>query len=256
LTSSSGRLSVAVISRPPFSDGHNWKTCSLPLRQPVFKPSGTKAGLLQDTDRLMGERTVRAAAVGHDFFVAGQFAESSAEFRKRDRDRRRQVACRKFLGWPDVQHDQVFTPLQPTKQFRARDRLKTVPGAEVSVGQFADLRTVLGSHAAQVAPQVEHLRIPELVVDASTVPPAADQTYLTEQLQVLTGVRNGEPGLRCQALDRALAVGEDVDDLEAPPVRQRLRQPGELIKQRRFGCPAVPLDRLLLVQLSPYTSAR
>src|SRR5438309_7974712 len=90
LTSILGRVSVVAMSRPPFiTDGDYWKTCGPPLRQPVFQPSGTKTGLPQDTDRLMGERTVRAAAVRHDFSVAGQLAESPAKLSQRDRDRRR-----------------------------------------------------------------------------------------------------------------------------------------------------------------------
>src|SRR4029077_20147659 len=32
-------------SRPPFADSDHRKACGLPLRQPVFQPSGAKAGL-------------------------------------------------------------------------------------------------------------------------------------------------------------------------------------------------------------------
>src|ERR1700694_354005 len=222
LTSTSGRVSVAVISRPPFPHGDNWKTCCLPLRQPVLEPAGTKAGLLQDTDRLMRERAVWPAAVRHDFFIAREFAESSAEFGKRDRNCGWQVAGSEFFRWPDIQYDQVLSPLQTPKQLRSRDRLKTVACAEVRVGQLADLRALLGGHSAQVAPQVEHLRILEFVVDAGAVTPAANKADLTQDLQVLTGVRDGKPCLRCEPLDGAFAVGEDVDDLEAPAVCQRL----------------------------------
>src|SRR6266849_9392510 len=162
----------------PSHAGDNRKTCGFPLRQPIFKPSGPKAGLLQNTDRLMGERAVRAAAVRHDLFVAGQFTESPPEFSKRDRDRRRQVAGSKFLRWPDVQYDQVFTALQARKQFCSCDWLETVPGAEVGLGQLADFRPVLRGDTAQVAPQVEHLGIAKRVMDASTVPPAPHQPDL------------------------------------------------------------------------------
>ncbi len=140
------------------------------------------------------------------------------------------MACRKFLRWPHVQHDQVFTPVQPPKQFRSSDGLKTVPCAEVGVGQLADLRPVPGSDIAQVAPQVEHLWIPELVIDASADPTSPDETHLTEHLQVLTGVRHGEPGLAGQPFDAALTVREDVHDLKPPAVCQRLSQTGELIE--------------------------
>src|SRR5438132_4742968 len=75
LTSIFGRDSVVAISRPPLRHGDHWKARGLPLRQSVFEPSGMKPGLLENTNGLMSERAVGAAAVGHDFFVAGQFAQ-------------------------------------------------------------------------------------------------------------------------------------------------------------------------------------
>src|SRR5207237_5422883 len=66
---------------------------------------------------------------------------------------------------------------------------------------------------------------------------------LTQNLQVLTGICDGKSSLSRQALHRALAIGKDVDDLEPPAVRQRLRQSGELVKQRCLGCPSIPLGR-------------
>src|SRR5947208_16648305 len=91
LTSIFGRVSVVANSRPPFRHDDHWKTCGLPLRQSVFEPSGMKSGLLENTNGLVGKHAIGAAAVGHDFFVSGQFAQPSAEFSKGDRDCRRQM---------------------------------------------------------------------------------------------------------------------------------------------------------------------
>ena len=140
------------------------------------------------------------------------------------------MACRKFLRWPDVQHNQVFTTVQPPNQFRSSDGLKTVPCAEVGVSQLAHLGTTLGSDTAQVAPQAEHRWIPELVIDSIAHATSPDEADATEHLQVLTGVRDGSPGLTGQPFDAALTVSEDVDNLKPPAVCQRLRQAGERIK--------------------------
>src|SRR5438132_4726325 len=113
LTSIFGRESVVAISRPPFRHGDHWKACGLPLRQSVFEPSGMKPGLFENPNGLMGKRAVGAAAVGHDFFVAGQFAQPSAEFSKGDRDRGGQMTGRELFRRSDIEDDDVFSPLQP-----------------------------------------------------------------------------------------------------------------------------------------------
>ena len=70
-------------------------------------------GLLENTNGLMGKSAVRAAAVGHHFFVAGQFAQPSAEFGKGDRDCGRQMAGHEFFRRSDIEYDDVVSPLQP-----------------------------------------------------------------------------------------------------------------------------------------------
>jgi hypothetical protein len=72
-----------------------------------------KAGLLENTNGLMGKSAVRAAAVSHHFFVAGQFAQPSAEFSKGDRDCGRQMTSRELFRRSDIEYDDVFSPLQP-----------------------------------------------------------------------------------------------------------------------------------------------
>jgi hypothetical protein len=85
----------------------------------------------------------------------------------------------KLLQWAHIQDDQVVASLQPAKQIRPGDRLESVPRAKVCLGQTADLSPTLGGDAAQVAPEVEHLRVAEFVVDAGTIPPAVDEADVT-----------------------------------------------------------------------------
>ena len=72
-----------------------------------------KPGLLENTNGLMGKRAVGAAAVGHHLFVAGQFAQPSAEFTERDRDCGRQMTGRELFRRSDIEDDYVFSTLQP-----------------------------------------------------------------------------------------------------------------------------------------------
>ena len=99
---------------------------------------------------------------------------------------------------------------------------------------------MLGGNRAQVAPEPEHLQAAQRVVAPGAVPPAADKADLTEDLQVLTGVCDGEPGLRCEPVDSPLTVGEDVQDLEPAAVRQCLCQVGELVEKGGLGPSTVP----------------
>src|SRR5207245_9005061 len=146
---------------------------------------------------------------------------------------------RSFLRWPDAPYAHVGSPLTSPEQFGPGQGLETVRGAEVGVGQLANLCPVLYGHAAQVQPQVEHLRIPKLVVNASAVAPAPHQADLSKHLKMLTRIRDGKAGFGSQPFDGALAIGKDVDDLEPPAVRQRLGQASELIEQGGLGCSAV-----------------
>src|SRR5256885_286359 len=104
---------------------------------------------------------------------------------------------------------------------------------------------MLGSHVTQVAPHIEHLRIPELVVDSSSVAPPADKADLTQNLQVLTGICDGKASLNRQPLHGTLAIGKDVDDLEPPAVRQGLCEASELVKEGSLGSSAVAFARAL-----------
>src|SRR5204863_9616810 len=111
--------------------------------------------------------------------------------------------------------------------------------------QLAELRPVVSSHVRQVAPHIEHLRIPELVVDSSSVAPPADKADLTQNLQVLTGICDGKASLSRQPLHGALPIGKDVDDLEPPAVRQGLREASELVKEGGLGSSTVAFARAL-----------
>src|SRR5256885_5665037 len=115
LTSIFGRVSGVAISRPPFPDGDHWKTRGSPLGQSIFEPSGMKPGLLENTNGLVGERAVGSATVGHHFFVAGQFAQPSADFSEGDRDCGRQMTGRELFRRSDIEYDDVFSPLQPSE---------------------------------------------------------------------------------------------------------------------------------------------
>jgi len=196
---------------------------------------------VEDPDRFVGERAVGTSAVRDHFFVPGQLAKPAAQLGERDRDGARQMARRVFLRRPYVQHEDVVPVLQPSKQLSPTDRLQRVACSEIGISELAYFGTSLDSDAAEVAPEVKDLRIVEGIADGSSLPPSADQADFAQHLQVLTGIGNRDAGLGSQALDRAFAVREDVQDLETSAVGERLAQAGELIEERRLGSPAAGL---------------
>ena len=56
---------------------------------------------------------------------------------------------------------------------------------------------------------------------------------------MLTRIRDRQPGFSSEPFDGALAIGKDIDDLEPPAVRQRLREASELVKEGDLGDSAV-----------------
>src|ERR671919_2983865 len=81
-------------------------------------------------------------------------------------------------------------------------------------------------------PEVDHPLAREPVVDPRAVAAGTDEPRSRELLQVMRGVGDALLDLARQLVDRALALGENVDDLGATAVANRLRNRGERIEER------------------------
>ena len=204
---------------------------------PSSSRRAAEALLAQQGHGLVGEGAVGAAAVGDDLPVSGQLGQPPPQLADRDGDRPGQVPGGILGGGPHIQHHQVVAVLEPAGQLLAGDWLQLVAAAEVGGGQPLDLGQAAGGQGPQGPPELEHLRGGQPVVDRGALTPAADQPGLAQDLQVLAGVGHRQADLAGQGLHGPLAVGEHVQQLDAPAAGQGLGRPGELVEQGRLGRP-------------------
>ena len=179
----------------------------------------------------------------------GQLGQPPPQLPDRDGDRPGQVPGGILGGGPHIQHHQVVAVLEPAGQLLPGDWLQLVAAAEVGGGQPLDLGQTAGGQGPQGPPELEHLRGGQPVVDRGAFTPAADQPGLAKDLQVLAGVGHRQADLAGQGLHGALAVGEHVQQLDAPAAGQGFGRPGELVEQRRLGRPVTHI-----ASHTPYSS--
>ena len=84
---------------------------------------------------------------------------------------------------------------------------------------------------AQCRPELGDALARQPVVDVVAVPTGGDEPGAGEHLQVVGRVGGGLADLACQHLDRALALGEHVDQLGSTPVAERLGDVGEPVEE-------------------------
>ncbi len=137
----------------------------------------------------------------------------------------------------DVEHDHIPFA-EPGEQLLAGHRVELGAVAEVRRGQPVELGDVLGGDVAQRRPELGDPWAAQPVVDAQAVPPAADETGAQQVLQVLGGVGDALVDLGGDLLDVPLALGEQVDDLRAPAVAERLGRRGQAVEQPVLRRPA------------------
>src|SRR3712207_1481296 len=86
-------------------------------------------------------------------------------------------------------------------------------------------------HAPHDAREIEDLRIGKAVGHKEPMLPALDEGGLFEGFEVLRGIRQRQSHFDRERVDRALALGEELEDLEAVRAREGLAEPRELAVQ-------------------------
>ncbi len=104
-----------------------------PLREAVLKSSRRAAASAQQTDGVVGEHAVRAAAVGNDLDASRKGLDAGGELVDRDRIGARTVSRSELGKGPDVNDDHV-TRDEPFRQLAAANLLEPVTVAEVRGG--------------------------------------------------------------------------------------------------------------------------
>ena len=135
-----------------------------------------------------------------------------------------------LVGGADVDEDDVAAP-QALQQLIAVDALDLL--AEVVTRRALDLRQPLGGGVSQREPEAEHVLTRQLVADPGAVPLAGDQAGRVQGLQVLGGIRHRLLARLRQLVDRAWALGEQVEQLEAARAGEGLAHHRDRFEQ---GC--------------------
>ena len=124
-----------------------------PFREAVLETACRAAAAAQETDGVVGEDAVRAAAVGDDLEVRGEVLDVAGELVDRDRAGAGDVpGCVLGLG-AHVDHDDV-TGGEPFGELVAADLFEPVAVAEVGGGELVEPFVVGGGHVAERRPQL------------------------------------------------------------------------------------------------------
>src|SRR5439155_15147140 len=107
-------------------------------------------------------------------------------------------------------------------------RLCAAAVAEVIAHQPLQLGEPALGHAAQRPAQLEDRRVGEPIADKEALLAALDQPSLAQRLQMLRGIGQRDPDLVGERLGAALALGEQLEQLEPVRAGQGLPDAGEL----------------------------
>ena len=184
--------------------------------------------------RLVGQHAVCPATVGDDVLVVGQFGELVGEFIEGNRHRGGNVAGRVFLSRPHIDHRDV-SGLDPLEKIGATDLLGS--WAEVGVGSNFDIGQVGAGHRPHKRQQVGDIGAGDPVIHLGAVAAGAHQVGRLQGLQMRRRGAQAELTGAGQGIDCALALGQQVQQLQALSTAQGFADPGELIEQRVLGGP-------------------
>ncbi len=111
------------------------------------------------------------------------------------------------------------------------DRLRVGAVAEVIAHQALQLGEPSLGDAAQGLAQLEDRRVREAVVHVQALLAALDEPAFAQRLQMLRGIGQRKPDLVGERFDRPLALGEQLEKLEAVRAGEGLPDAGELSVQ-------------------------
>src|SRR5260221_1477334 len=106
--------------------------------------------------------------------------------------------------------------------------------AQVRLNQTINLRELARADVAQRPPEREHGGISQAIVDVEASLPRLHKSGVMQHVKVLRGVRDAERRLVGQFLHRALALGEQIEQLQPLWAGERFPQAGKLGVQLIF----------------------
>src|SRR6266851_3315913 len=215
----------------PWSGGCDGLAVEAPFEHALPQGAGSPAAGAQQPDGVGCQDAVGAPAVGDDFGACGQLAEPGGQFAQRDGHRAGDVAGGVFLSGPHVD-DIYLAGFGPAEEFLAADRLGVVVAAQVGGAGGLGVGQVGARHLAQCPVQGGHVVAGQPVEHAGAVAAGGDQPGGVQRPHLGGGVADRHSGGGGERLDAALGLDEQVEQLQAGRVGQRLADAGELGEQR------------------------
>jgi hypothetical protein len=123
--------------------------------------------------------------------------------------------------------------------------LDALARAQIVLSEQAHFREMPNGHAPNRCPELRDLVAREPVDDARPFAPGTNEPRMCEHLQVLRGVRDRLGDLARDLVDRALALGEQVDDLRPTAAAERLSHRRQSVEESRLRFAASHADQLI-----------
>ena len=188
---------------------------------------GAVAMLAQELHRLERIDAVAPAAVRDHLAPLRDVAESSFELGDGYRHGAGNVAGLEFVGRSNVQDGDVSLSHQPAKLSEV-DRLELIVVVEVEAHHVLHVGQMGVAELLEGAEQGKDIVAGEAVVDVGSVATRLDEAGLAEHAEVCAGVLDGRGRFVGEGFDGALALPEEVEELDAFWAREGVADAGKL----------------------------
>ena len=183
---------------------------------------------------LESQHAVRATAVGDNLAVLRNVPETPRQVAQGYVDGLGQVSRRVLVLRPHVEHRDEAV-LEALHELLPRNRLQRIASLEITRDDVTDLGEVALGDPTERCGQIEYRRIAQPIEDTLAVSARRQQAGPAHDPEVLRGVGNRQPDTLGKRFDAALALGEQLQDLQPMAVAERLGDLGKAGKQCALG---------------------
>ena len=202
-----------------------------PLGQPVSQASSPTAMAAYPSHSFVGESAVRAAAVRDDFHVGRELTEARVELVEWDRPCAWDVSGFVLEARAYIDHDDLASH-SSAAEVVAVDGLDVGVVAEETPRCNWHLGDTVRGDGLQSGDETHNVVAGEPVVDASPFPARINEMSSAQLLELRRDGGHSVPGDASELVDAAFPLREQVEELEAGRMRDRLGDSGQLLEER------------------------